>query len=77
MLISTEMAYHALNAVERIANELDAWPKGDGGSIIRMIQAYDPATQAVVIVRIHGQLPVAVMMKLERPFVVDESERIH
>jgi hypothetical protein len=76
-LISTEMVYHLLSAVERIATDLDAWSISDGGALIRMMQTYDPATQAVVIVSINGQPPIAVKMNLDRPFVVDESETVH
>jgi hypothetical protein len=76
-LISTEMVYHPLSAVERLATDIGASAGGDGGALIRMIHAYDPATQALVSVRIQGQRPITLKKNFAGPFVVDESERIH
>ena len=61
-----------------MAADLDGWSESDDAAVlVRMIETYDPSGQAVVTVRIVGQKPVSVKMKLERPLVIDEPPRIH
>jgi hypothetical protein len=74
---SKELVYHALDTIESIAADLDGWHGDDVDALVRMIETYDPAKQAVVTVAIGGQNPVSVTMKLEPPLVTDERQRIH
>ena len=85
--ISTEMAYHTAANFEQLLDRLGDVERviigdtrlflSDAHAILRMIKTYDPSRQAVVSVRIGDHHTVSVKMKLERPLVVDESERIH
>jgi hypothetical protein len=82
--LSTTMAYHPATQFERLFDELDDVERAflgnaglaDAHVLIRMIETYDPMTQAVLVIRIQGQNPIIIKMKLERPFV-DEPERLH
>ena len=72
---STMMKYHTLDDLRRMA----ARAPGDnhGAILIRMLETYDPATQAVVTAAIEGEMPVSIKMKLERPIISDEPSGVH
>ena len=67
------MKYITIGEMRRIMRPGDE----ETATLVRMIETYDPALQAVVIAAIDGENPVSVKMKLERPLLVDEAEGIH
>jgi hypothetical protein len=65
-----QMVYHQLADVPRLDGNEDA------AILIRMIETYNPAEQAVVTAAIEGQLPISVKMKLVRPVIADEPPAV-
>ncbi len=66
-IVLTDMVYHTLADLrDRLANAPD--PE-DADVMIRMIETYDPATQAAVSITVGSDNPFTVKMRLQEPFV--------
>jgi hypothetical protein len=87
VVVSTQMVYYTAAQFELIFNEFGNLERvavgdtrlfrSDAHMIVRMIESYDPSTQAVVTVIFGSENTVTVKMKLERPLLIDERPRIH
>ena len=75
--IKAEMVYHVLTQVQRLAADLSGVLREQADILIRMIETYDPATQAVVMAAVGIGNPIAIKMRLEMPFIVDEAGGVH
>ncbi len=76
-IVATEMVYHTLAEIRRVTANLTGTTADDAAVLIRMIDTYDPARQAVVTAAIAGQNPITIKMKLERPFLLDDADGVH
>jgi len=74
--IKMEMVYYVLTQVQRLAADRSGVLREQADILIRMIETYDPATQAVVMAVGTGD-PIAIKMRLEMPFIVDEVGGVH
>jgi len=72
-----EMVYYVLTQVQRLAADLSGVLREQADILIRMIETYDPATQAVVIPVVGTVDPIAIKMRLEMPFIVDQVGGVH
>ena len=68
-MVLTEMVYHELADVRRMTADLD--PSSDAAVLIRMIETYDPAKQAVVMIATGKDNPISVKMRLDAPYLVE------
>jgi len=75
--IKMEMVYYVLTQVQRLAADLSGVLREQADILIRMIETYDPATQAVVIAAVGTVDPIAIKMRLEMPFIVDQVGCVH
>jgi len=75
--IKAEMVYHVLTQVQRLTAGLSGVLREQADILIRMIETYDPATQAVVMAAVGIGNPIAIKMRLEMPFIVDEAGGVH
>ena len=65
---------------DTLAHLREGDPRGsedDMATLIRMVEEYDPAHQAVVLACLSGGLPVTVKMKLPPPTGRDEPTSVH
>jgi hypothetical protein len=68
MLVLTDMVYHEMEEVRRMVGDM-----ADGQVMIRMMETYDPTKQAVVTAAVGQDNPITVKMRLDQPYVVEES----
>lgn len=76
-MVATEMIYHTLAEIRRLTAGLTGTTADDAAVLMRMIDTYNPARQAVVTAAIEGQNPITIKMKLQPPFFVDEAGGVH
>jgi hypothetical protein len=69
----TEMVYHTLEELRGLLAADDA----DQAVLLKMVETYDPTTQAVVVAAFTGGNPISVEMRLEPPTMVDGAEGVH
>lgn len=72
---STTMKYIAIDEMHRLAATLPG--NEDAPILVRMVETYDPASQAVVTAAIEGENPISIKMKLELPCLVNEPDVVH
>jgi hypothetical protein len=68
--VATEMVYHELAELRRMTASMK--DRSDAAVLIRMIETYDPAKQAVVMIAVGRDNPVSVKMRLDAPFIVED-----
>ena len=66
-LVATNQVYHTLNGIRRLTANLEGSGRTEADVLIRMIETYDPAKQAVVTAALEGENPITITMKLEAP----------
>jgi hypothetical protein len=70
--VFTEMVYHTLAETRDLTDGVAADSRADVDVLLRMIETYEPTTQAVVMVDFAEQLPVAVKMRLDEPLLAED-----
>lgn len=66
-LVLTGMVYQPLEEVRTMTSGLSAESEAD--VLLRMMETYDPAKQAVIMVAIAGRNPITVKMRLDEPYL--------
>jgi len=66
-----DVVYHRLAELKRLATGMD-----DGDVLIKMVETYDPTTQAVVMAAIGRGNPVSLKMKLDPPMFVEGPDGV-
>jgi len=70
-VVAATMNYHDLAVVREMRAEMISSGREDADVLIRRLETYDPATQAVVMANAGG-LPVFVKMRLDAPIIIDD-----
>jgi hypothetical protein len=74
-LLVTDMSYHTLDSVRTSTAATVGESQADVANLVQMIESYDPAAQAVVMLSV-GDDVVNVKMKLVPPVIADEPARV-
>jgi hypothetical protein len=74
---STEMVYHTENEIRELTQSLADEATNDAATLMRMIETYDPLTQAVVTAALAHANPITIKMKLDAPVILDEAKGVH
>jgi hypothetical protein len=75
VLAVTEMVYQTPDVLRPLFAEMPDAGGEDAAILLRMIDTYDPATQAVLVLSFVGTgQHVSLKMRLNPPFVTDESK---
>jgi hypothetical protein len=69
-IASTAMVYHAIDEIRNLA-------RADAAVVIRMIETYDPSSQAVVMVATPLGNSITVKMRLDAPVILDDAKGLH
>jgi hypothetical protein len=77
---TTDMVYHVVEQIRTLTAHFTGTQRADADDLLRMLDTYDPSTQAVVMVAFDDQRkdpPISVKMRLDVPVIVDEPGGVH
>jgi hypothetical protein len=72
IVFRTEMVYHTIAEIRELTAGMTGSERTAADVLIRMIETYDPTTQATVMVGFAKRNP-SVKMRLDQPFLVEDA----
>jgi hypothetical protein len=76
-VVAATMHYHDLTSVRALTAEITDSGLEDADILLRMVETYDPETQAVVMASAGGGFPVFVTIRLDQPtIIVDDPDGV-
>jgi len=72
-VVAATMNYHDLTSVRELAAEMTHSGGEDADVLLRMVETYDPETQAVVMATVGEGWPVSVTVRLDHPTIIDDQ----
>lgn len=76
-IVATTMMFQTLDELRRLTAQMSPPGREDADVLIGMLETYDPAVQAVVMVAVGKGRPITVKMRLDPPTLVDDARGVH